>query len=232
MLSDYNGTGGTGVLNAAAAAPPVNDDFANAITVNTVGFGDTRTTTGATGEVGEPLPACTSQQAASTHSVWYRYTPGSSGTAVFNTNGSSTDSIIQTVTGSLGGFAAVTGGCSDTGGQGVGETVTFSVTSGTNYFIMVSDWNGVGGTSVLNFTSGPAPAIRRHSRFDHHEISFRKFHPRASWRNLHNHRDEQRHRCDNRNSNRSGYTSDWTNCNGVIRNRMDVHTWNFNLHAQ
>ena len=157
MLSDYNGTGGTGVLSAVAATPPVNDDFANAITVNAVAFADTRTTTGATTEVGEPVPACTSQQAASAHSVWYKYTPGSSGTAVFTTNGSSTDSIIQVVTGSLGGFAAVTGGCADLGAQGVGETVTFSATSGTAYFIMVSDWNGIGGTSVLNFTSGPAP---------------------------------------------------------------------------
>ena len=163
MVSDYSGAGGTAVLNAAAATAPVNDDFANAITVSTVGFGDTKATTGATTEVGEPIPApapvCTSQEAVSTHSVWYRYTPGSSGTAVFNTIGSSTDSIIQVVTGSLGSFAAVTGGCADNGAQGVGETVTFSVTSGTTYFIMVSDWNGIGGTSVLNFASGPAPTV-------------------------------------------------------------------------
>jgi hypothetical protein len=158
MLSDYNGTGGTAVLTATTATPPVNDDFANAITVSTVGFGDTKATAGATTEVGEPVPisACTAAEAASTHSVWYKYTPGSSGTAVFNTNGSSVDSIIQVVTGTLGGFAAVTGGCADVGSQGVGETVTFSVTSGTTYFIMVSDWNGIGGTSVLNFASGPA----------------------------------------------------------------------------
>jgi len=160
MLSDFTGNGGTGVLQAAATPPPANDDFANAVTVSTVGFADTRTTTGATTEFGEPLPACTSAQAASTHSVWYRYTPGSSGTAIFNTTGSGIDSIIQVVTGGLGGlggFSAVTGGCSDQFGQGAGETVTFSVTSGTTYFIMVSDWDGIGGTSVLNFMSGPAP---------------------------------------------------------------------------
>jgi photosystem II stability/assembly factor-like uncharacterized protein len=157
MLSDFSGTGGTGVVSAAATPPPVNDDFANAIAVTAAPFTDTRTTTGATTEAGEPIPACTTQQAASTHSVWYKYTPGSSGAATFTTNTSSIDSIIQVVTGSLGAFTAVTGGCADANGQGVGETVTFNVTSGTTYFIMVSDWNGLGGTTVLNFTSGPAP---------------------------------------------------------------------------
>jgi uncharacterized repeat protein (TIGR01451 family) len=158
MLSDYNGTGASGVLHAAATAAPANDDFVNAVNVTTAPFTNSQTSTGATAEVGEPVPACTAQQAASTHSVWYKYTPGSSGSAVFNTNGSSTDSIIQTVTGGLGTFAAVTGGCADNGAQGVGEAVTLSVTSGTTYFIMVSDWDGIGGTSVLNFVSGPAPA--------------------------------------------------------------------------
>ena len=159
MYSDFAGNGGMAVLNALVATPPPNDNFANAIGLNAVPFTDTQNTLSATTEAGEPVPAisCTSGQSPNTRSIWYKYVPSANGNANFTTNGSSTDTIIQVVTGSLNNFVAVPSGCADLNPAGVGETVTVTVASGTTYFIMISDFDGSGGTTVFNFVSGPAP---------------------------------------------------------------------------
>jgi photosystem II stability/assembly factor-like uncharacterized protein len=141
------------------APPPVNDNFASALIVNTVPYTDTQQTGGATTEVGEPVPApaCTTGEAAATHSVWYKYTPSINGLANFTTTGESIDGVLQVVTGTgLGALTPVLNGCDDEF-AGVPENITVAVSAGTTYYIMVSDWAGLGGTSVLNMVGGPSP---------------------------------------------------------------------------
>jgi photosystem II stability/assembly factor-like uncharacterized protein len=143
------------------SAPPPNDNFANALVINSVPYTDTQQSGGATTEVGEPVPpvACTTGQAAASHSVWYKYTPSVNGLAQFSTTGESFDGILQVVTGNaLGGFTPVANGCDDQL-PGTPENVTVAVTLGTTYYIMVSDWAGAGGTSVLNLVGGPSPLL-------------------------------------------------------------------------
>ncbi len=154
------GLSGSLIFNVISPPPP-NDNFANAIIINSVQFTDTEQTGGATTEIGEPVPAtsCTTGQSAATHSVWYKYTPSATGLANFTTTGEGIDGVLQVVTGnSLGAFTAVPNGCDDEF-VGVPENVTVSVTAGTTYYIMVSDWAGLGGTSVLNLVSGPSPLL-------------------------------------------------------------------------
>ncbi len=153
------GGGVTGAQTFTVGTAATNDNFINAINITSVPFTNSQITTSATTEAGEPIPsaACTTGGSASTHSIWYKYTPSVSGNANFTTVGESFDGVLQVVTGTLGAFAPVLNGCNDAN-VGAPENVTVAVTGGTTYFIMVSDWAGIGGTSVLNLVSGPAPA--------------------------------------------------------------------------
>jgi hypothetical protein len=58
----------------AMAAPPANDDFADATTVTGVPYSDTVEVTGATLQTGEPVSSCR-ETAAPNGTVWYASTP-------------------------------------------------------------------------------------------------------------------------------------------------------------
>src|SRR5437879_13526274 len=55
------------------------------------------------------------------------------------------------MTGTLGNFTSAA--CANLNGPGVGETVSFTAVAGTTYFFMISDFNGVGGTTVFHLTA-------------------------------------------------------------------------------
>src|SRR5205085_1602234 len=77
------------VAQAAPAGPPANDMFANAQTASAVqGIGGT--TKGATREAGEPIHAYN----AGGHSIWYRWTPATSGNVTIDTIGSGFDTLL------------------------------------------------------------------------------------------------------------------------------------------
>jgi len=142
------------------APPPTNDNFNQAINASPTPFSDTKDSSGATTEPGEPAPGCTAGQSPQTKSIWYTFTPAGNGTVTADTNGTTYDSVLQAVTGTLGNFTSVA--CADLNGPGVGETVSFTATAGVHYFFVISDFNGVGGATVFHLTSsttgGPAPA--------------------------------------------------------------------------
>src|SRR5207245_7601741 len=58
---------------------------------------------------------------------------------------------LQAVTGTLGNFTSV--GCAELNAVGQGA-VNFTATAGVTYFFVISDFNGVGGTTVFHLT-GP-----------------------------------------------------------------------------
>ncbi|HVP13310.1 MAG TPA: hypothetical protein VMV94_19205 [Phycisphaerae bacterium] len=92
-----------------------------------------------------------------TPDVWYKYTPGTSGSATFSLcSGTTYDSVLSVHSGCPG-TAANTLSCND---DACGMTsnapseVTLSVTAGTTYLIRISGWSGATGNYTFNIT-GP-----------------------------------------------------------------------------
>jgi len=92
--------------------------------------------------------------------VWYKFSAGGNGSVTADTIGSSYDTILTVWTGSPGNFTNVA--CNDDiiPGINIQSRVTFSVTSGTTYFLMVSAFGGqdppsvgLGGKTVFNLTT-------------------------------------------------------------------------------
>src|SRR3989441_7892622 len=133
------------------APPPTNDNFANAISASS-NFTDTADTSGATTEAFDPVPpaACTANPSPNTHSIWYKFTTAANGTVTADTNGTAYDSVLQAVTGTLPTFTPVA--CGQLSGVNQGA-VTFPAQAGVTYFFMISDFNGVGGTTVFHLTA-------------------------------------------------------------------------------
>jgi hypothetical protein len=150
--------------------PPVNDNFANATAVTTSIFTNSVDNSGATIEATDPVPPCVAglSQSPSGRSVWWRYTAGTTGTAVASTLGSSYDTVLSAYTGTLGNFTNVA--CNNDASASVKQSqVQINVTSGTTYFFMVTAFDTTlcppagtnsaecGGNTVFSFNA-PIPA--------------------------------------------------------------------------
>jgi hypothetical protein len=150
--------------------PPANDNFANATAVTASIYTKTVDNSGATTEPTDPVPPCVANlsQSPSGKSVWWRYTAGSTGTAVASTLGSSYDTVLSAYTGTAGSFTNVA--CNNDVSASVKQSqVQINVTSGTTYFFMVTPFDSslcppagtnsaeCGGSTVFNF-SAPIPA--------------------------------------------------------------------------
>jgi hypothetical protein len=110
----------------AAAAPPPNDDFDDALPVGALPFQDTQDFSEATGASDDPYSTCGSYVA---YTAWYSFTPS---TDVLVDAYASYVSSVHVYTGSRGNLTQVACG----GFQG---TVRFQATTGTTYYILVSD---------------------------------------------------------------------------------------------
>ena len=130
--------------------PPANDDCANAIAVTPAncGFTDTKDTTNATDQVGEPGSTCTSQG----NSVWYSYTNTTANDVLVSvsTCTSNFDTAVQVweQTGAscaFGGFVAVA--CNDDAcGDGFQSLTSFIAAPGKTYMIQSGGFDGETGT--------------------------------------------------------------------------------------
>jgi hypothetical protein len=148
-------TNGFAAHNMVPMPPPQNDACANAIVACP---GPTYT-----GNTGDATPDGTAScgSSSSTPDVWYKYTPGTSGSAVFSLCGSGTtyDSVLSVHTGTCPGSSQL--GCDDDtgcGGSGGPSQVTATVTEGTTYLIRVSGYSSHTGAYSLTIT-GPACGI-------------------------------------------------------------------------
>lgn len=139
--------------------PPANDAFASAEVLSGASGSTTGDTTGATKETGEPLLSDTTSGA----SVWYEFTPPSSGPYFFATSGD-LDSVLGLFTGSA--VNALTlvaqndeGGdlSTSTGGFGPSRVVARLV-AGVVYKLMVDGWNGTEDAFVLDWGAASPPA--------------------------------------------------------------------------
>jgi PKD repeat protein len=135
----------------AALAQPANDDFANATVIDpsSLPFTDTVDATGATTEADEPTGGCVYDGGT----VWYAFTPSSSGVFQVDTTASSYYHAILIYTGSsLPTLSLVTCGYP-------ADRPTFRATAGTTYYIQVGPYTPSGtGTLQLTLSQVPPPA--------------------------------------------------------------------------
>ena len=128
----------------AHAAPPTNDDFADAIAVTEpLPYTDTQDTSEATFEEGEPTLAdlgCGFVGAT----VWYSFTPSVDTIVAADTVGSDFDTILAVWQGSdLGSLTLV--GCADDTRGGLQSSVPFFAEAGVEYRIQVGGFVAQGG---------------------------------------------------------------------------------------
>lgn len=138
----------------AAAYGPSNDSFAYAATLSGMNGSVREATADATREGGEPAHL----GYASGRSVWYSWTPSSTGTAVFSTAGSTFDTVVAVYTGRrvdrLTFVAAADGG---TGSEIGTSLLSFSATAGVTYMIAVDGAAGASGRVELAWNRPPPP---------------------------------------------------------------------------
>lgn len=142
--------GATGGVFLSLAMPPPNDDFAAGAQVHGDAGSVTGTSAGATREEGEPNHA-----GAGWNSVWYEWTPGSSGWATFETCERSFDTVLAVYTGldvrQLSFVAANDDAC------GLGSRVHFRAVAGTAYRLAVAGFDGDSGEFTLRWSRNPPP---------------------------------------------------------------------------
>jgi CSLREA domain-containing protein len=120
---------------------PANDNSANAASLSgSLGTALNVSIEGATMEAGETGPSCNPQIGAT---VWYSITPGTSGTLVVDTAGSTFPAVTGVYTGTPGQFPMTEVGCSS--GPSV---LTVPVTAGTQYLIQIGTSGSTGGLEL------------------------------------------------------------------------------------
>jgi hypothetical protein len=149
-VDGYNALKGAVTLNwnlTVAAGPPANDAFAAAQVL----AGDSGTITGtnlaATKETGEPSHAGN----AGGGSVWYSWTPTSSGSATIDTAGSAFDTTLAVYTGTAVNALTARASNDDVSSGVLSSRVTLTVTAGTTYRIAVDGYGAARGAITLNW---------------------------------------------------------------------------------
>jgi len=138
-------------LNLEIIPPPANDDFADAAIISSLPFGDTVDITGASIEAGEPNSPCHSYALGKT--IWYSFTPASSGSITANVPSLYTSVVVTAFTGnSLTSLTEIL--CS-----AWGAPLTIRAEAGTTYYFQVSilPWDP-GGLVSLYVDATPPPA--------------------------------------------------------------------------
>ena len=148
---------GSITLNLATyTPPPENDAFANAQQVTGTNATVTGTSAGATKEGGEPNHAGN----VGGKSVWYRWTPQSSGPVTISTAGSTFDTLLAVYTGNaVGSLTEVASNDEDTANQlSTSKLESVQVTAGTTYRIAVDGYKGFEDTASGSITLNLAPS--------------------------------------------------------------------------
>jgi hypothetical protein len=164
MVTDASAGGAGGTLTFSldfSSTIPANDDNATPTNITATPFSNTVNTIEATpntnGHIDPALPGGCATGAVSSgqaNSVWYSFTPASSGTVTADTLTSPYDTILNVTSGTPNGTQVE---CNNDAGTGIAQSrVSFAATSGTPYFFMVSAFLGDGGTTNfhLAFSAG------------------------------------------------------------------------------
>ena len=129
-----------------STTPPANDSFSSATKVLTVPYiVDQFDTSGATTASDDPT-MCNSVQNHNT--VWYQYTPSSSGSLTINTAYSDYNTVLGVWTGGEGSLVLVA--CNDDYSGTPQSQVQISAISGTTYYIEIASVNSGGGSLAFH----------------------------------------------------------------------------------
>lgn len=129
--------------------PPANDLCQNATTIGDLSFTDAVHTRLAAIEDGDPPHSCTLR--TDSNSVWYTFTPESSGVVVIDTVGSDYDTVLSAYAGTCDRGSEVA--CNDNiGPPELQSQVVFGVIGGRSYLVEVTDVDNQVGGGELNFS--------------------------------------------------------------------------------
>ncbi len=139
---------------------PANDDFDNRTTIWSLPFIITNfNTANATTQGNDPHTPCGSTSTPKqSRSVWYRYTPATTGNYIITTDGSNYDTVLAVWTGTFG--SLTNQGCDDNSGMGSQSSLALTLNGGTTYYIEVMRYgSGSGGLLNLFVTLNEQPSI-------------------------------------------------------------------------
>ena len=146
--------GAQGAYEVHLRGPPAHNDFAAPrVLPNSLGWIANSNNEGATLQAGEPEHA----GGPGGTSVWFSWTPATSGRAFFSTCDADFDTLLAVYTGSA--LNALTPVASNDDGSGCydgGSEVAFDFTAGTTYRIAVDGLHGASGAFPLQFVGGPS----------------------------------------------------------------------------
>ncbi|MCX6929455.1 MAG: hypothetical protein NT154_40510, partial [Verrucomicrobia bacterium] len=137
-----------------ALAGPPNDNFTNRLALIGTNLSVMGTNTTASKETGETNHAAAFGYTASGKSVWYSWTPASSGYAEFTLAGAF-NKVLAIYTGTA--LTNLTGTASDYDTSDYTASGRFDVTAGTEYIIAVDGYSGGSGSFTLSLVETPAP---------------------------------------------------------------------------
>lgn len=137
----------------AQLAPP-NDDFADAVSLETTGGFVRANNVNATAETGEPAHA----GQAAVKSIWYSWTAPLDGSIphVAFIAGGDFDTLLAVYTGATVGALTPVASNDDVAGFGGGSSVSFATVAGTTYRIALDGFNGKSGVAFLEWHESPA----------------------------------------------------------------------------
>ena len=159
QAGSYYGSSGNLQLNLVELPRPANDDFANAtVAALPLPFDNTVDTQYATRETGEPTPSC-AYNGPGTRSVWYAFTPETSGSVSANIPSAAFTPVMAAYTGNA--FNNLTQiGCKIY--NGLGSLLTFRANAGTTYYLQVGyyyPWEQGGGSMQFHLDVAPQPIV-------------------------------------------------------------------------
>jgi hypothetical protein len=172
MVTDSSASGLGGTLTFRLdfqSTAPANDDNATptVIAPTSLPYSNTVNSIQATANTNghtDPTPPCAAGAAGTgqDNSVWWSFTPTSSGTIVADTLTSPYETILNVTSVTANGTQVM---CNVSAAAGIAQSqVSFAATSGTTYFFMVSSFLGDGGSTNFHLTfsasaSNPVPTI-------------------------------------------------------------------------
>lgn len=132
----------------AAVGPPANDMFGNRTAISGDAGQLTANNVNATKETGEPNHA----GGTGGKSVWWSWTPSSSGIASIDTHGSNLDTLLAVYTGTALDSLVIVAANDNDGTSGNTGSVSFVAMAGSTYQIAVDGTNGSTGQIKLNWS--------------------------------------------------------------------------------
>ena len=145
------------ISQSAGTTPPPgsNDECSGASVIAATPYTNTQDANAATQSGSDP----TTCAGGGAHSLWYRFTPSSSGTITVDTFNSTYDTALAAYTGSCGSLSRIA--CNDDSASTLQSQLSFSANAGTSYFFVVTSFGATAGSLTLHVSFSGGSTARR-----------------------------------------------------------------------